>query len=489
MVDLSEKELELQYKHIDKATAARYVEYFREGKAVVPIKKVATPFQNQRFSQKGESKEVDLSELYNYYRADGVVQTAYGSASDMIIAYGFRFDLQKPLLQDFSEVENNKLHLMEVWRSFVQLDEFVKYIELSVKIFGDFFCEKIYDERSGGRLSQGGWGIKRLKILDPRTIFVDRNDDGTVKMFYQHPRADQMQPRSIKRSTRSIKIPPPQMIHIKRDDFMNKTYGIPQLYASLDTIDQKLGVKADAVAIAQRRASPFLVWSVGSDDRIYPTELLDEIRIDLENQLFDTTDHDVFVPGFIHVQEVGGDSSASTDLIMLIDFLNKEIAIAAGIPDILLAGGSASGEAAEMKTEMYVRHTRSRQIIIGEQLRKQLFFDLFFPPKVETADNNRKKVTSQIGEATPLMWQSVPLLRFNMIESVADHRLRLGEMADKGLIKESEGREQLGARGKIKDEEYPVSVRTDMKKAEQKPPSAGNPTKAPSKTKASSLNK
>ena len=482
-------------KNVDISTQSNnefdeYVKLFRDGKAIVPMKKFTSIFDKFRNNNKGEPKSVSYDELYRYYLADGAIKQSFQSVADMVIAYGSDFDLPLPLSKSLSQEQKDFLHLMDLWASYVKLDTIKKMAIISGLIFGDFFAEKVYDERNGGRLSNNSWGIKRIKVIDPRTIYIDRAPDGTVRNYYQHPRADQIQPRSIMRSKKSIRIPPAQMIHIKFGDVINETYGKSKLFSLLDTIDMKIGLMSDAVSIAQKRASPFLVWSLGTEDKVFPAPLLEEIRADLENQMLDVTENDVFVPGFIKVEVVGGDNNAGVDLIPLIEHMNKEIAIAAGVPDIMFAGSVASGESAKAKEELWMRQTKSLQTFLGEQFRNQIYLDLVYPPVKRMSGNNAIWV-SRINELTPSDYEKVPYDKWHIIESVADQRLRLKEMSAAGLIAKDEGRLQMKLRGELKDDDLPLPVRaknepkTDISKSDTslRPPSAGNPSKTPSKRK------
>lgn len=474
-----------QYVTLSDKVTQEYIKMFKEGRAIVPIRKISAPLGHYKRDNRGEPKEVNEAELYKYWKADGTVQQSFSAGADMVVAYGYDFDLPKPLMDELDEDDDALLHRMDLWRHYIKLDSIKRYSIISGKIFGNFYAEKVYD-KNGGKLTSDSWGIKRIKILDPRTVFVDRASDGRIKMFYQHPRANQLQPRSIIRSNRSIRIPPAQMIHIKFDDIMNKTYGHARLFSMLDTIDMKIGLKSDAVAIAQRRGSPFLVWSIGSEDKIFPPTLIQEIRQDLEGQLLDVTDNDVFVPGFIKVDTVGGDNDAGVSLIPLIDFMNKEIAIAAGVPDIIFASSNASGESAKAKEELWMRQTKALQNFIGDEFRNQVYSDLLFPPKEKLSGNNKVWV-SQFDDLTPTMYEKIPYDKWKIIESVQDGRLRMEGLSNSGFLGEIEGRKELSLRGKLKDEDHVVANRVKLKDAETKktqaerPPSAGSPTSTPSK--------
>lgn len=478
----------IEYSLLEDRYSEGYKRIFKDGKAIVPIRKVSTP-QFGRLDERGEPKDVNPGELWNYYRADGTVQQTFGLTADLVIAYGYSFDMPLPITKKLEDNQNEFIHLLELWRGYVAFDEKIKDSILQGRIFGDFFAEKVYDD--GGALSKTSWGIKSIKVLDPRTVYVDRSNDGKVRNYYQHPKAHQIQPRNLMKSTRSIKIPAAQMIHIKFDDIINKTYGMSRMYALLDTIDMKIGLKSDAVQIAQRRASPFLVWSIGSEDKIFPPDLIAEIRGDLEGQLLDVTEHDVFVPGFIKVEVVGGDNTAGVDLLPIIDFMNKEVALGSGVPDIIIAGSSASGEAAKAKEEIFTRQIKALQQFIFTEWRNQCLVDLVFPPKKDGKGGVKAE------EINPAKYEKIPLIKANIIESVADGRLRMEAMSNSAFMGEEEGRKQLGLRGKLDDEEHVLPNRIKLKEVDvkekqaDKPPvpmgGNANPTNKPRQAKATSV--
>ena len=462
---------------------------FKDGKAIVPINKY---YDNSAYKQllKGERKEVNWDELYLYSRADPVARFACSLLGDLVVSYGYKFDMAIPFEEEISDKDQKMItFLNQLWKDYVGLDEFIRTIVVNGVVFGNFFAEIVFDDKA----APNGWGIKKLKVLDPRTMFVDRAKDGTIKAYYQHPKAHFVTARSVKRSARSIKLHPDQVIHIKFDNNVNKTYGESLLYTNLDTIDMKVGLKGDAVTLAQRRASPFLVWSVGSENRIFSSRLLDEVRGILEAQLSGGMDNDVFVPGFIKVETVGTNGAENAnDLVDLVRFLNSEIAVGHGIPDIFIGNSQSSSEAAEAKVEILVRRIKRLQAFIGTELRNKL---MKFHVQSPLVDEDSGRIIGRV-ELSPEEYTQVPVFRWEIIESVSDMRLRVGEMMNQGVMKVNEGREVHQYRGQVKDEELSPDNKKKIEDAKstriaaERPPSAGNPTSTPSKsTKSSPTNK
>ena len=456
------------------------------GKAILPMKKVLGRAVT-RFDQKGETKEADWNELYRYYLADPTARYCFSIYDMLTYAYGYTFDLTKSMDAELEEGEKQFIHFLEKdWKDYVHLNKQLSIIEKQGMLFGNYFAEIIYDV---GTYPEG-WGIKGIKHLDPRTVYVDRSSKGKILAYYQHPAKDRMLPRSIKRSNRAIRLDPTQIIHIKFDDFLNKTYGHSLMVSILDTIDMKLGLKGDAVTIAQRYASPFLVWSVGSEDRIFPNAIIEAAKDLVESQL-DGVNTDVFAPGFIKVEAIGQNNGQSgVTLIPLIEMLNVDIASGLGVPDIFIGGGGAS-QAADAKMEIFTRQVKARQQYMATELRNQLFAKMVFPPKVTTV-SGKKRWTEQ--ELTPKMYQKVPMMKHNVIESVSDMRLRIEALAKTGSVGVDELRRADGRRGTVPDEQLTPENRAKVAEIEIKkeqneiskiqaknPPSAGIPTRKTNK--------
>ncbi len=431
----------------------------KDGKALVPIKKGWGVDFKTRFAS-GEPKDIDEDEVINYIISDGMVSQLILNNAKMIVAYGYDFDMSYP--NEIDENDKRILDLFKIWSEFVNLDMIIMYIYVCGIIFGNFYAEKVYDKR-GGKLSTNSWGIKSIKILDPRTIKAERSEDGRYIKYYQHPKAGLVTPRTLKNSPKTVILDPAQIIHIKFDDYINKTYGISRAYSLLDLIDMKRGVIIDAINIAQRRGSPFIVWKIGSEDKIMPLELFKAYAQNISNQMIDLTENDLVVPAIVNFDIVSGSDNA-VDFIPLINMINKEIAIALGIPDIFFSEGEKSTGGSEVKQELWIRSIKSFQNFIGNELRKKLFIDLVYPPI--KFPNGRIK--SAIDDLSPIDFFSVPKITWKVIESVSDHRLRLREFAQFGILSEEEIRKEINKRGKISDEDYPATIKVKMRELDLK---------------------
>jgi hypothetical protein len=431
------------------------------GKALVPVKKLYDR-PSTRFNKKGEAKDHDLNEFWGYFLADSTTRYCYSITSNLIFAYGYQFDMAKPIEEELDIHEQKYINFLNYnWKDKVNLNNQLGIIQTNGGVFGDYYAEIVYDER--GAYPQG-WGVQKIKHLDPRTVHSDRTAKGRVNAYYQHPNLTSILPSSIKRSPRSVRLGTPQMIHIKYSDFLNKTYGISQILTLLDTIDMKMGLKGDAVTIAQRYASPFLVWSIGSADRIFPNNVILEAKNLIESQ-FSPNNSDIFAPGFINVKPIGMDgANAGTQLLPLIQYLDEEIAAGLGVPDIFI-GGNSSSEAAQAKMEIFVRQIKAYQQFIATELRNQLFVNLVYPPENKGTKTTPKWV---IRDLTPQEYEKVPILRFNAIETIADMRLKIKSMTDAGVIGSSEIRKEQGLRGKVNDDDHTPANQAKLKDTETK---------------------
>lgn len=457
------------------------------GKALVPVKKLYER-PSTRFEKKGEMKDHNWNEFLQYFIADSTARYCFNIYSMLIYAYGYQFDMAKPIEEELDEKEKKFIDFLNYsWKDWVNLNNQLTILYTNGGVFGNYFAEIVYDQDG---IFPSGWGVDKIKHLDPRTVLVDRDKKGKIKAYYQHPEMDKILQSSVKRSPRSIRLDPVQMIHIKFSDFLNKTYGVSQILTLLDTIDMKMGLKGDAVTISQRYASPFLVWSIGSEDKIFPNNVIRDAKNLVESQ-FDPNNSDIFAPGFIKVQAIGMEgASAGADLLPLIQYLDEEIAAGLGVPDIFI-GGNSSSEAAQAKMEIFVRQIKAIQQFIATELRNQLFTKLVkVPVMTETAGGKKKWSMDRL---SPSDYVKVPVLRFNSIETIADMRLKIESLTKAGVLGGSEIRKEQGMRGKVQDDDLTPENRAKLKDSEtkkvqaekpmpstqggQNPPSKGNPSR------------
>lgn len=470
-----------------------------EGKSKVDSKRSVGV--GDRFSQslRGERHKENLNENYNYIMADPVARFCYTFFAQMTTAYGNRFDLPLPLETDLSEDQKNFIHFLESsWKDFVGFNQQQVIATFNLFAFGNYYAEIVFDDDS---FEDGGWGIYKIKHIDPRTIYADRDESGRYVAYYQHPKALQIQPRSIKKSKLSTKLHPRQIIHIKLDDFLNSTYGISKTFSILDSIDMKVGAKGDTASIIKNRASPFLVWSIGSENMILSSKVLKEVYDLIDAQLGSNTDSDVFVPGLVKVEAVGTDGSDDAkNILPFIEFMNDEIGAVLGLPDILVGKSTASGESASAKIEAFTRVLKNWQQFLATEFRNKLFCYFIKEPFVAIRNENTNNVRRSFFDTyyiSPKDYAEVPVIIPNTIESVADMRLRIGEMLDRGAMGVSEARNQTNIRGKIKDDDLNAENKKRLEESKNtakndptssfqqqeklRPPSSKNPTKTATK--------
>jgi hypothetical protein len=162
----------------------------------------------------------------------------------------------------------------------------------------------------------------------------------------------------------------------------------------------------------------------------------------------------IVVPFYFDVQTVDMGGAINT-VAPVMEYFKDEQMVGLGVPLILVKEGS-SGEGANIQLEVFTRQLKYMQNIMSNIFRTQCF------PEVLLGDPSKssKLATDDVRlypYMRPSIFHKIPELKWNIIESVADRRLRLGVDAQHGGIAISEYREEIGRVGKIpKSDEMPL---------------------------------
>lgn len=376
-----------------------------------------------------------------WLRAD--IMTAYG--------YTFKFDTDDPL----KPFQMERLKFLRYWSRFVELNHTIKQISACMDVYGDAFVEKVYDSKSQ---AEGGWGIKRLKIVHPNTVSVNRDEYGRVIEYIQEP-YKQMDstgifapqttgPKTSKTSKKSHEpdrqrvAAPHTIVHFKSRDFTGGAYGSSMFRPLKETVNIMLGLEDDIADISRVTARPLTVWLMGDADNPLSVRQMRAIGAQIMSALAQGSD--IAIDGRVDVQTVETGKSV-TNLEPFQNYIIRQIIAGLGVPDTLMSMSGSSTADAEIKLEMFRRKILSRQLYIANKLTNEVFRDifLFHPNDFKKKTNASKVININCGQ-----FQTLPVTRWNEIEDISNRRLRvqselLGGAMDMLEAKEDFGRNQI----------------------------------------------
>ncbi len=249
----------------------------RRGKALVPI------FPSTLLSGKrkdrirtGERRDDNIEIYEKAVFAEPMVWRSVLLIAKWVVSWGYTFGfINKFSKKKKSDKKSNAtLEFFSNWAEYTYFTWNIFRIVVSMVIYGDAFVEKIYDDL-GSKISGGkGSGVRHIKKLHTQSIGVERDEYGRVIMYWQKP------PTYFGRNIEKIKkfggipLDPSTIIHFKWNDFWNKSYGISDLKASVDTISMKVGIREDAAIMVQQRSNPIVAWLVGDIENPPPAGFL-----------------------------------------------------------------------------------------------------------------------------------------------------------------------------------------------------------------------
>ena len=421
----------------------------------------------------GTSHIIKYSTIYDMINAEPSINYGLSLHSELPVAYGYRFQAAESVkeLKNLQTVNTISEEYWSEWAKFVNLDHVLKMAIHSLKAMGVVYIEKTYDAAG---LNKKGWGIRKMRILSPDAMYVVVDSKGNILGFIQwageterrfHVDDEQtkklLQQRRVRASDKNkflkehpgaISIPRHKIIFATYNAYYDDTvYGYGNLIPLIPYSKSKIGIQQRVLRMIENSASNFVVFKYGSENYMVSGKAAGKAMADItkaKNPKY------IVLPFYFDVQaiEMGG---AIQTVAPVMDYFKDEQMTGLGIPMILLRPGG-SGEGATIQLEVFTRQLKYMQLIMGNLFRTQCF------PEALLGDptNSAKLATDDVRlypYIRPSVFHKIPEMKWNVIETVADKRLRLETDAQYGGIGISEYRQEIQRQGKIaKGDEMPL---------------------------------
>lgn len=421
----------------------------------------------------GTSHIIKYSTIYDMINAEPSINYGLSLHSELPVAYGYRFQKTTPVkeldnLQSIGEVSDG---YWSEWAKFVNLDHILKMTIHSLKAMGVVYIEKTYDAAG---LNRKGWGVRKMRVLSPDAMYVVVDSKGNILSFIQWAGETErrfyedneqtkklLQQRRIravdknkflKEHPGSISIPRHKIIFATYNAYYDDTvYGYGNLIPLIPYSKSKIGIQQRVLRMIENSASSFVVFKYGTENYMVSGKAATKVMKDISKA---KNPKYIVVPFYFDVQTVDMGGAINT-VAPVMEYFKDEQMIGLGVPLILIKEGS-SGEGADIQLEVFTRQLKYIQNIMSNLLRTQCF------PEVLLGDPSKsaKLVTDDVRlypYMRPSVFHKIPELKWNIIESNADKRLRLGVNAQYGGLSIIEYREEIGRLGKVpKGEEMPL---------------------------------
>ena len=392
-----------------------------------------------------EAREENILRYETALNSVPLLAAAVWLRAEMVTAYGYKFTFDTDVeLQDF---QKKQLKFLSSWKRFVELDNVIQQMSAQMDVFGECFVEKVYDTKS---YAEGGWGIKKLKVVHPYSVSVKRDAFGRVIEYWQEPykikantgvfvgtkvAAPRAGPRKTDEETKIRKAPAETVVHFKARDMTNSTYGNSMFRPIKDVVNIMLGMEDDIADIIRTTARPLTVWRMGDADNPLAVKQMRAIASQIMAGL--SRGSDIAIDGRVTVDTVEIGKSV-TNIEPFQAYILRQIIAGLGVPDTIIGFGASSAPDAEIKEEMFRRKIMSRQRYIGNKLLNEILRDIFlFHPK----DFVNKKDMAKVHDILPVQYMQLPFVRWLEIEKISDRRLRVEAEMMAGTMDMLEARE------------------------------------------------
>jgi hypothetical protein len=419
----------------------------------------------------GTSHIVKYDTLYDLINSEPSINLGLTLHSELPVAYGYRFQMAEriPELEDIEGAKTVSIEFWTEWGKFVNLDHIFKQSIHSLKAMGVLYVEKTYDNTG---LTKKGWGIRKMRVLSPDAMYVVVDSKGNIEEFVQwtgdtkrtfHPDEPSVSDRIsrnlqrrriltkdkktfLRSSPDAIVIPRHKIIFATYNAYYDDTvYGYGTLVPEIPYSKSKIGAQKRVLRIIENLASNFIVFKYGTQEYMVSGKAATSI---MNNVAQSKNPRYIVLPFYFDVEAVEmGDNLSSVEPFL--NYFRDEQIAGIGIPMILLRPGG-SGEGATIQLEAFTRQMKFMQNIISNIFRAQCFPEALMgdPSKSYKLRIDDPRIYPYI---KPSIFNKIPELKWNVIESVADRRLRLDVDAKHGAISISEYRNEIGRIGKIAD--------------------------------------
>jgi hypothetical protein len=431
----------------------------------------------------GSSHLVDYASLYDMLNSEPNINQSLALRSELPIAYGYTF--QYPDM-GFNVVESPVPLLdpmeWEEWAQFVNLDHVMRQAFHSLLTTGNLWIEKFHDKAG---LNKGAWGIYKMRVLSPDAMYNVVDDTGNIVEFIQWVGDT---PRTFGKSFKPIRkskvdefiaekkkedkdgtvhrIPRHRIAYWNYNAYYDDTvYGYGSAVSLISYARSKIGIQKRVLRMVENNSGSFIVFKYGTAEYMVAGGAAKKVMNRINKS---KNPRYIVLPWYFDVEAVE-QGKPLQNVQPLLDFFREEEMTGIGLPPVLTGRGGSS-EGAVIQLEILVRQIMYLQRVVGNLLRKFIFPDALLG--VPTAS---KKIFTDdekpefYGYMTRSVWHAIPMLRWNIIETVADRRLRHDVAAKHGFMGLREIRKESGYQGSIEGPDLPLiaKAKQEMQLAER----------------------
>ena len=298
--------------------------------------------KNNNLLKKGlEEHPYDYAVLEEIYVKEPLINSAINKIVDFTIGPGFSIDSKNVTV-------SNLLNQFIIDHNF---DNLLRHIARDLLLFGTSFVQLDIQKQT----------IKGIKTLNPKFMYVKRDEHGQILEFVQKdPQNSFKEPLSL-----SIN----EIIQFNNNSIGDRAYGCSRIQSLIYLLEIKRNIELDTAIILHRKAGAPLHVKVGDEkNRVTSAELSDfKTRFEaMKNNQEYVTSHAVEM-------NILGFEGKTIDTTKFLDYLMQQISFSIQIPEVLLGKGNVPEGLAGVQMDAFERGIISLQQNIEQVLENDLF--------------------------------------------------------------------------------------------------------------------
>lgn len=296
--------------------------------------------EKKAIAKVGEEHPAKFELLEDLYKKVPIITGAINKTVDMVVSSDFSVKSKNPeaakLIQDFMKEHNFDLLLRNITKDLL--------------IYGNAFVEVI----SAGNVITG------LKAVNPKTMYVKRNEQGEILAYNQY----------IPRKTREpIEFTPDQIVHFKYNVIGDCAYGYSIIEPLIKIIKSKLQMEEAMMTLMKRKANAPIHAKLGTETEPARQEDIDNFANDLyimNEKTEYVTDHRVEM----NVLDVGG---RIANFQPFNEHFENQLVYDLEVPIVLLGRGSIPEGLAKVQLDAFERRINSIRLLEINVLEDKIF--------------------------------------------------------------------------------------------------------------------
>ena len=319
----------------------------------------------------GVKRMFNIPQTKNWLRETGVVDKDFDwrfniQGDKSIVSHNFNFDIYYQCYERIPKVfraintianfavqggyklrgSETDVEKIKKWTRKAHFDNHLITIAKEMRIYGNVFIEPI-----------GSGDSLELKFLPVDTMKVRRAKTGEHLGFVQIIR------ENIVGEWKSD-----ELIHIKWNALGTSPYGMSEIRPNLNALTDKLDAEKVLPEIIKFHADNRIVWKLGTPDRPYNQNQMDNWKSELEDRV---VAGDVICAGDVDpvvIQPIRG----AAEVIRLIQHVENQLNTGLNNPQILIEGRS-DAQASLIQMDAFEREIMTQQDVMGKEIENKIF--------------------------------------------------------------------------------------------------------------------